>query len=372
MPHRDDGEASRARAEALARELEEVKAEREALRRENEGLKNPKKPAETPKPKPKAKPKVETLNEEQKSERRASRIGFIAAAVVVVGIGGIVLYQGRKHARERADYENAVAAHDALERRWQPLIYLEPCVQGAVLTEANARARAPATWDELHTVQAPLSQCVEHAKQLSTDDAVAAPARAALASWVTSEAELDEKGKALNDYVSHRDYKDDAFGAAPSLWRAVQDVLDRRRPIVAALVKDAFPALRELIRGYQAREEQAHGKSEAWWGIELGLELRDLAEIGFRASGIREGKPFDEAAFAAAIRPAALAWTKHAAAAPLEVRRKVRVSDGWATAKEGYVYPNVEWEVVSSRVDPLSGIAAPALPPVPPRPQDDD
>ena len=36
MPHRDDTEAARARADALARELEEVKAEREALKREND------------------------------------------------------------------------------------------------------------------------------------------------------------------------------------------------------------------------------------------------------------------------------------------------------------------------------------------------
>lgn len=380
MPHRDDVEASRARADALARELEEVKAEREALRRENDELKNPppkKKKKEAPPEKEPESSRKQAPTDEERFQRKVRWIGYGVGAALIFGIGGFVCNHNRERARQKEAYEKANAEYEALDQGWHDLDGLEPCVRGAELTEARARAHAPVTWGESATVTAPEQECVTDADKLQARADLAPPARTALRAWVAIERELDGKAKALNEYVSNRDYKDDWFRAAPGMWAAVVDVLDRRRPVIAQLVRDAFPVIREEIRGYQRREETRHGKSIAWWSIELGIEHWEIGEIAMRASGVRDGKPLDREAMATAIKPAVEAWLKHAADAPIEVRRTVRGGDYWTDAVKsgGKMRDDFDWDVIRTDSNPLARnvTETPGLPekPVPPPDEDD-
>ncbi len=378
MPHRDDTEAARARADALARELEEVKAEREALKRENDELRNPK-PAKKA-VKEEDPPPTQRMPNVGTDERRALRtkiVWGVIAAAAVGGFVGFIVHKNRTYERQREAYQQAVAERNALRDRWHPLVKLEPCIRNAELGEASARSKGPTQWTESmgYSFRAPDPQCGSEADALAKDDAVPAPARDALRSWAAIDRELEAKSKDLNEYLSNGDFKEDGFRSAPGRWNAVVAVLDRRRPVIAAVVRDAFPALRTLIRGYQAAEETKNGRSAAWWDVELGLEHWQFAEVGFQASGVRDGRPPDLQAMAKAIRPAVEAWVKHASEAPLEVRRRVRQNDYWTDrAVDGNVRPEFAWDVNRTDNDPLAQITSdpPGLPPEPVAPPDED
>lgn len=386
MPHRDDSEAARARADALARELEEVKAEREALKRENDELKNPK-PAK--KAEPERKPPTPETDDDAPPTRRHPDVAEdsgamrkkilwgVLAVAAVGGFAGFIHNKNRTYELQREAYQQAVAERNALRDRWRPLVSFEPCVRDAELGEMMARRGAPTDWTDAvgYSFRAPDAKCSLDAKELAKDDAVPAPARDALSSWMAIDAELDAKSKDLNDYLSNADFKEDHFRSAPGRWSAVASILDRRRAVIATVVRDAFPALRTLIRGYQTAEEKKNGRSAAWWGIELGLEHWQIAEVGFQASGIRDGRQPDLQALAKAMRPAVEAWIKHSADAPIEVRRRVRQNDYWTDrAVDGNTRPDFAWDVNRTDNDPLAQITgdAPGLPPEPIAPPDDD
>ncbi|CAN5442540.1 hypothetical protein BH09MYX1_BH09MYX1_04120 [soil metagenome] len=387
MPHRDDGEAARARAEALAQELEQVKAEHEALKRENDALKDPKAAANKPLPPPDDAPNQRDrdstppkpsifLSAEEKRAANVRKLLLGASALGVLGVAAFMYHSNHQAVLVRQAYDKAVADRKALVERWRPLSSFEPCVREVELAEVATRTRAPTAWteEEAYSFRAPDAKCVDAAQKLAEDGSVDAAARNALWSWIAVEKDLTEQSKTLNDYLLNRDFKEDALRSAPARLKAVLDVLDREHGAVLVVVRDVFPALRTLIRGYQGREDVAHGHSSAWWSVELGLEHWEIGEIAMRASGLRQGKPLDLPAIVDAIAAPVAAWTKHAADAPVDVRRIVRQSDGWTgvAIKDESPRSDLAWEVVRMGDNPMARMNAPGLAPEPVPPLRDD
>ncbi len=381
MPHRDETEASRARADALAREVEELKAERDALTRENEKLKKgppkPEPPPPTPTPTREEK-RDAALEKEEQTDRRAWMFGLGIGGVFIIGIASLIIHSERVQARKMEAYQQAQAEYDQVQGQWHYAQRFEPCVRRAELGGANLRERVPTTWgaDTSTRYEAPHRQCDDDAKRIADDATLPAAARDAARAWVTAEADLDAKAARFNDYFSERDFKEDQFKSAPGLWAEVNAALVAQSKAASALARDTFPAVREKVRDNQRREEVLHGKSQAWWSIELGLEYWQLGETAIGASGIRDGKPIDRAAIIAAIKAPTAAWVLHADKAPIEIRRIVRAADYWTDplAHGGALRPEIAWDVISVDVDPIGKLysEAPGLPPKPERPPDDD
>ena len=342
-----------------------MKAERDALQKKNAELTAPKKKREPPPPKS-APPK----SERPKAGDGSGWTGWIIGGVVGTAFAAFMGYTIWRDHKLRADYERDRAEYDALHARWSPLVHLEPCVRARDVADISPRT-APAKWTE-QTASFRASSyrsCADYTKKLVGDDGIPESTRGPLRAWLAADADLTAASKHFDDYLEHKDWMEDHFGAAPSLWKGVTDA--RGHELVPRhAVPATFAALRELIRGYQSREEQAKGKDDAWWRIELGLERWELAEVGLNASGIREGKRFDVEAFADAVRVPASAWVRHWADAPLEVRRALR-DETWAvnlgTATSGQIFQSL-MEEYSSLFD---GISEPPGMPKEPSPPDD-
>jgi hypothetical protein len=377
VPHRDDVEAARARSDALAREVEELKAERDALARENERLAKgaaEKKPAPALAPEESAKP--DPGAREAKRERNVRVTGFVIGGTLIVGLATLVHHNARETARKKADYESARAEYEHVQNQWRYAQRFEPCVRRAEVGAASLRERIPATWGESQPrIEAPRSQCTDDAKHLGDDPSLPDAARAALLGWSAAEADLDVKSVRFNDYFSARDFKEDQYRRAPQLWADVSAALGAQRLAAIALARDAFPAIRAHLRDNQLREEKLHGKTNAWWSIEVGLELWQLGEVAIGASGIRDDQRIDREAVRVAIRTPTASWVLHAQSAPIEVRRIVRGADFWTEPLDhgGPLRDEILWDVISPDIDPIGKLGdVPGLPPEPRPPPDDD
>lgn len=167
MPFRDNDEATRERAEALAEEVELLKKERDDLRAEKIAKEAASKPLPAPatsrdkkraekqrrdeekkraKEEERSKKAADALaeTEDEASKNRADRrLMLIIAAVCVVAVGipvGLGIREGTIADRERAAYDAALAKRDAARKRWGALVYAEPCTRTGTINESYARA----------------------------------------------------------------------------------------------------------------------------------------------------------------------------------------------------------------------------------------
>ncbi len=397
MPFRDNDEATRERAEALAEEVELLRKERDDLLAEKiakEAVPEPlpapatsrdKKRAEKQrrdeqkrraKQEHRSKEAADALGEteDEASKKRADhRLMLIIATVCVVAVGipvGLGIRAGRIADRERAAYDAAFAKREAVRKRWSALVYAEPCTRTGAINESYARgSMASGSYKKGRgLVTGRLARnCLSDVTMLAADAASAPRVTRGLGGWLSAEAALEKPAKAFDDYFSHDDWKEDGFAAAVPLWKSLEPLLDARAEAVAGAVRDTLPELREEIRARAQLHEAQYGKVEIVWRVNLGLRLWSIAELALRVAL----SPRDDGT-RATLRAAVMALREAAMEAPIEVRRDLRRLDYTLDAGVSDVAVSQErmFNLANPQPDLLEDLRSspPALPDLPPKP----
>lgn len=315
MAYRDDELAERARADALAEEVEQLRKERDELIATKK-LRDRDKPANAT-PSDNTEP-VERTDGDERPSGGAKIIGGIVV-VALLGIPATVIREEIMHDKQRAAYDAAVARRDAAAKRWAATVATEPCTREIALDELLARQLmasggyrkpfASATLERL------AGRCLSSPTALVTDPATSPKVKSALNAWLAAEARLHEPAKVFGEYFAHDDWKDDDYRSGEQQWKALVPLLDERAAALAIVARDALPELRDEIRAHR-------GTGDVAARVEMGLRLRDVSA---RAESVARS-PGDTTA-TALLLASARTLRDEGKRAPLEVRRDLRRLD---------------------------------------------
>ena len=327
MSFRDDDVATRARADALAEEVAQLKQERDALVAEKEAAavakadvaRKPKKRKGAPKPAAEDDASASgpssawpgrgwSLRELLPDWTRANVIFFVFVALVVALPVVLGLREARRTERARTAYQEAVAKREALRRRWSALVGTEPCSRMVTFEAIWARdfiataAHRKAPSRVVSVFRSLRANCLAAPKTLAADAEIPAVARERLAAWLAAEARLDAPAMRFGEYYGNDDWREDDHRSGEEQWRALVPLLDARDRALDELRRDAFPLLRESMRAMVRAELAKSASSPVGPRFEVGLLLW---EAGERATA--RARALDEPAAREALKASALA-----------------------------------------------------------------
>jgi hypothetical protein len=292
-PFRDDHEAALARADALTRENEELRAENARLKQ----------------PKQRKQPKPSKQSEPVERRRRSSRGRWLLVrspivAVLIAGFAVPCTYERCEQQR----YDKAHAAREHRRERWQLATELRPCLREVenrerAVPEPDARAVDARDPGALDRVDGLVVRCEEM------------PVIGA--AWRQAHDEVAAAVKRLDDYYRGGDGRDDNDRSAPALWAALEAAREHRRNALEIARRDLVPAARQIDLEVAPTLE---GSTRV--RLELRMKLDDAIDALYDAR--RAGK--DLAAQRQALAEGAKAIVARIADAPVEVKREVRGS----------------------------------------------
>jgi hypothetical protein len=396
MTFRDDHDAAIARADALETEVERTKRERDELaakvkQLEQENAEHEHRRSREDKQRVRAEKRANKERKPRASSPAPSaeatqdkRVGIgigVVCVLIVAAFAAFGIRQSCNHRSEVGAWEAKRDARESHRARWNAVISIEPCLRRAAWDNASARRYTPDQVDPRKTAvysPAPGANCLDGAKQLVADPKTTPAIKAALGAWIDLQRELEAPAKALDAYYSNRDWQEDNFAGATALWQPVLRIADREIQLFEVIRRDVLPALRDETRGVIKMHEAATGRDELYWRAALQVQLWEINDRTYAASGLYAGKQPDNPAAVQAVRAQVSQFLELVKQAPIEVRREIRKLD-WITSQiitGGDLKGETPlWHLADADDDLLSRgrDAIPALPPDPgPRPADLD
>lgn len=386
MSFRDDDAAARARADALAEEVAQLRKERDALLAEKASAPEvAKQPTEK---KRKKKGRKETTEEPGPKPTgplggllpELDRYNVFWAVVVVVAVAfpiGMGVWGARKSERAHAAYREAKDRREAMRSRWGALTAVEPCsrmvtfdtiwARDAVTTGTHRKNPAMVA----NVFRSLTTNCLAGPKTLANDPEIPARARATLAGWLASEAKLTAPATRFAEYYGHDDWREDDHRAGEEQWKALAPLLEARDRALEELRRDGFPLLRDAMRGMVRAELAKNPGAPIGPRLEIGLLLWDVGE---RATA--RARALDDPSARDALKASALAVLAETQRAPIEVRREVRKLEAYLVPASMGSPLSLErlYNLARPSPDLLETARAdvPGLPPEPTPPPDDD